>query len=296
MRILDFNLKETLKELNRPLVKHPIMIICTCIIATLFLYIFVDIVLSEIVRHNSFNIQMLVVELLNETGPEYSERSKEYEEILHLYMGHLNNRAHNQLLNFLYPEHNYEKVLYSCLQALENASDNEEAKNAIFQAGVVSNKFIDSIESRFPKSPYEWLKSEKIPNALLDTLEESMHESNKLVHKFVKNRTIHNAVTACNANRKTILYLGLARLGYNHKENIDQYLCDVKMSHSHFLELSLMDENNKYKNFLLQWADSERRRINILNAMLDNDMNKVSKLLREAIEKSFKEKYGLRCR
>lgn len=288
MKTADFNFGETWEQFKEPFKKHPIRTFVVCLIAALVLYAGVNVGLSEVVRQNSFDMYMLAAELLTESGPKFTEESQVHAEMVRLYVNHLDQRELAGVVRLLYPEYDYKRVLASRLQALEKAENNEQARNAIWQAGIQSNRLY-SIGSRFSRSPFGWFKSEALPDWLLTALEYALAESHEMVNKLEEERTRVNALAACRANRRAVLRLSLARLGYDNKEKIEQFLSDVKRAYKYTTIVANKKEYAQSKEQILKWADSEARRIKILEAMLDGDMDEVCELLREAIEKAFEE-------
>ena len=180
----------------------------------------------------------------------------------------------------------------SVLPALEKAveeQDDEMAKKAIWRAGEATNKLYMR-GKRFPWSPIDWFNSEDLPNWLLTDLNNAFVESHKLVNKLKSDQTQEAAIEACVANRRTILLLFLARLGYDDQKTIREFLSDVKLSYDYTNAVADKEENKETKEEILKVARSENRRVKILEAMLANDMDKVCDLLREAIEKAFEER------
>lgn len=84
--------------------------------------------------------------------------------------------------------------------------------------------------------------------------------------------------------------LSLTRLGRGNKEKAQQFLSDVNRAYKYTKIVANKQETEQSKQQILKWAHSEARRVEILEAMLADDMDTVSELLREAIEKAFEER------
>ena len=213
--------------------------------------------------------------------------------MIKLYTKRLERRQPSALVRILYPAYNHKKEFDSILSSLEKAAkgnDGEKAKEAIWQAGLASNQLY-MLGKRFPRSPIQWFKSEKLPEWLLTDLNSALADSHKLVNKLDKERTMNNALEACRINRKTILLLFLARLGYDNEGEIKRFVRDVERARDCTLLLAKrIGENEKKKEILYEVAKSEERRIKILKAMIADDMDKVCDLLREAIERAYEKK------
>lgn len=287
------NFHQFIVKFFQPLNKrYRFLTISASLIIGIALYVGIDIGLAEVVRQNSYDMHMLATEQLNELGPGFANESKQYAEIIRRYTEHLEQRNLAPLLRVLYPTYSPKKALASLLPSLEGVEDEEEAKKAIWQAGVTSNQLY-KLGKRFPRSPILWFKSEVVPDQLLTALDNALAESTKLTSKLENDPNRDAAIAACRANRKAILLLFLARLGYDNKEKIERFLSDVERARDCTLLLAERTvKNKKDQEFLYETARSENRRVKILRAMLDNNMDKVCDLLREAIEEAFEKEKG----
>lgn len=288
----QLNLHQIIVNFFQPLTKHPFWTVSASVIIGIAFFICVDILFAEVVRQNSYDMHMLATEQLNELGPGFANESKQYAEMIRRYTEHLEQRNFAPLLRLLYPAYSPKKTLASLLPSLEGVEDEEEAKKAIWQAGITSNQLY-KLGKRFPRSPIEWFKSEVVSDQLLTDLDNALSKSTKLTSKLENDPNRDAAIAACRANRKAILLLFLARLGYDNKEKIECFLSDVERARDCTLLLAERTVKNKRdQKFLYDTARSEERRVKILEAMLDNDMDRVCELLREAIEKAFEKENG----
>ena len=285
----QLNFHAIIVKFFQPLIKHRFLTFSASIIIGVSLYIGVDIGLAELARQNSYDMQMLASEMLNEYGPSFTEASKEHAELLGQYIEHMEIRQGSSTLRILYPKNSPKKALDSAREALEKATKEEEAKETIWQTGQATNTLY-MLGKRFPRSPIEWFKSEDLPDELIRDLSDALSKSHNLAEKLEKAQTPESALEACQANRKSILLLFLARLGSDKKKirgQIQEFLSDVKRVQEYTTTLAHKKENVENKEQILEWAKSEERRSKILKAMLTNDMDKVSELLREAVEKAY---------
>lgn len=291
MKNVSFNFGEIWEKFKGPLEKHLIWKFGISLLIALVLYAVVNIGLSdsEVMRHNSMDMHMLATELLAESGPEFVKESKEHAKAIRLYVDHIGKRKRGLLLHLLYPEYNYKTVLSSELQSLEKAATMEEAKAAIWQAGVVSNK-LSRMGGKFSRNPFSFFKTEVLPDWLLTDLEDALAKSHEMVNKLEKEHNMASALASCRANREAILRLFLARLGYDDQQTIRKFKKDVKRAEKYTRIVVDEEEDEKTKAKILEWAESEARRAKILDVMLANKMDEACDLLREAIEKAFKKK------
>jgi len=291
MKTVKFNFGETLEQFKEPFKKHPIRMFGICLIIAVVLYAVVNIGLSEIVHQNSFDMHMLAAEMLTEVGPNFTDESRDHARMIRLYVDHLDQREYVGVVKLLYPAYDYKRVLEPRLQALEEATNNEEARYAILQAGVQAKRLY-SIGSRFSRSPFRfrWFKSEDLQDWLLKSLEDALAEAHEAVNKLEEEGTKNNALAACRANRRSVLRLSLTRLGYDNKEKIEKFLRDIKRAHKYTMIVATEQTDEKDKKEVLSWADSEGRRAKIVEKLLANDIDGACDLLREAIEKAYKKR------
>jgi hypothetical protein len=265
--------------------KYRFWTISASVIIGLALYAGVDIGLSELARQNSYDIHMLATEQLNELGPCFFGESGEHAEMIRQYVDHLEGRYLAGILRILYPTLSPQKALTSTRDALEKAKE-KEAEETIWQAGLASNQLY-MLGKRFPRSPIAWFKSEKLPDSLVRDVNDALSESSELTDKLESAQTLEAAVAACRANRKTILLLFLARLGYDNEEKIRSFLSDVERARDFTLLIAKrMVEDKTNQELLYETARSEDRRVKILEVMLaeDKDMEEACHLLTEAIK------------
>lgn len=290
-------MKQIIVKFFEPLNKHRFWTLSASIIIGIALYVGVDIGLAEVVRQNSYDMHMLGAELLTESSPDSAEVSKDYAKMLQLYTEHIKQRQRQfaAALRVLYPRYSPEKALASATKALEDATNEEEAREAIWQAGVASDQLY-TLGKRFPRSPIGWFDSEDVPDRWLEELDSALAESSELVDGLEKEQTPDSAKAACVANRKTMLLLfPAARLGSDREEiekKVKDFLSIVGRAQGYTTNVASKERIVETKEQILKWARNEERRVNILNAMLDNDMDKVCNLLRETVEKAYEEREG----
>lgn len=279
-------LRQTVVKFFEPLTKHTFWTIAASVIIGIALYVGVDIRLAEVVRQNSFPIHILAAEQLIELGPNHAYESGQHANMINQYIEHLERRDYAAILRILYPEYSPKKALASAFSDLEKAANEEEAKKAIWQAGLASNKLYMR-SKRFPRSPIRWFESEVVSDRLLMVLDNAFDTFHELVDELEKVQNQEAAVEkckdSCRESRRVLLLLALARLGYDNKEKkIERYIRDVEKSR----DLVMLFEE-KYKSEQKLFSDRAKNmnlRAEVAKAMLDNDMNRASKLLRNVIE------------
>lgn len=302
----QLNFYQITKKFFQPLTKHPFIVeffkplskryrtgtIVASLIIGIALYVLVDIKLAELVRQNSHPIQLLATEQLIELGPNYTGESKRYAEIIdQYYTKHLEQRNYATILRILYPTLSPQKALASTREALDKATK-EEAKEAIWQAGLTSNRLY-KLCKRFPRSPIERFKSEDLPDWLETSLEKAFEEFHEQVNKLENTQTLDAAEneckTACRYSREGLILLSLAQLGYDNKEKIKSFQNDIERATSlsqSFAKKAELEEDEKKQKVFTGRAKNMGIRVDIVKAILDNDMNSVTKRLSEEIERA----------
>ncbi len=234
MKLVAFSFSETVKRFFEPLSKYPYWTLTI----TAFIVAILHTGLAGLVKQNSYDIRMLAAEQLNELGPDYADESKLHVYMINQYTDQLEQRHFAAILRLLYPKYSPKKAFASALLDLEGlekiAKDKkeEEAKKAIWQAGLASNQLY-MLGKRFPWSPIAWFKSKDLPGWLLTDLDKALAESHELVDKLENVQTMEAAVAACRANRKAILLLCLSRLDYDNQERIREFQIDVRRARLH---------------------------------------------------------------
>lgn len=288
-------MKQTIVKFFEPLnKKYRFLTVSASVIIGIALYVGVDIGLAEVVRQNTYDIHMLASELLIELGPDFTSETGRHAEMIKQYTDQLEQRHLATILRVLYPTYSPRKVLAYTLSGLEKAAKDkkeEESKKAILEAGLASNQLYMR-GMRFPRSPIVWFDSEDLPDQLLMDLDKALAESHELVDKLEKDRTPEAAIESCRANRKAILLLFLSRLGHDNEEKIKRFQSEVEQARDCTRLLARTEKDKKKQKWLYEVAESEDRRVKILDAMLANDMDRVCDLLREAIEIAFEKEKG----
>jgi hypothetical protein len=272
----------------------PIVIIIAC-----WLYITTGI--TGLVRLNSDDALFLAsdslvmaAEPISDKGTDFTEEIKANVEILQIYVDHMKERHLADILKLLHPAYQPKKRLLPILEQLEKApNDQEGSREVLWESGNEFNDFYKD-SNKLSSRKTTWFKSEKLPEKLLKDLDIALVESQELAKKFEEQTNMENALAACQANRRTMLLLFLARMGYGSEEKIKQFLSVSNRTLDCKKSLTSTIEDPKTKKIILVWKESEQHRMNILNAMLRDDMEKVRELLKDAIDKAFKEKQGLR--
>lgn len=285
--------RQTLSEFFAPLnKKHRRKKITIAFLISIVLYVVVNIGLAEVIHQNTFRIHMLAAELIIEHGPELNIESSGHAKMVQLYVDHLEEGYIAKIVGLLYPTYSPDRVLSSLAPALDIAAtaDNEEIpKKAIWQAGLAIDKLY-MISEKFPRSPIKWFNSENLSEELIVDVNDAIEISANKVGELETNPDRNTAIAACRANRRAILLLALYRLGYEDKEKIESFRNTVEKAHNIITDIAQNEPDGNERDFLYSIAGSELRRVNILNALIDNDIERACEILRKAIEKTYEER------
>ncbi|MHC4573227.1 MAG: hypothetical protein ACYS76_03715 [Planctomycetota bacterium] len=305
-------LVEVLKKFFEPLTKRPLSLFTWPAIVIIVCWLYVTTGVGELARHNSDEALFLAAdafvlgaEPISELSPDFTEEGKSNAKALRAYVGQIQERHLAAILQRLHPEYSPKERLLPLLARLEAPGDQQQAQELIWTAGVESDRLHLAAE-KFARAVVVWFKSERLDEELVRELDEALGDSRKLVEKLQtelvaalsdqvldqveQDQAVKNALAACQANRRTMLLLFLARMGYGSEEKINEFLGLAEKTSGCKVSLAGTIEDPEVKRTVLDWAQSEQRRVHILKAMLDNDMDQVRGLLREAIDKALKEK------
>lgn len=298
--VLSLMIEEFLKlakKFFQPLAKWPVSIFVWGVIITIVGLLYVSTGVGELARHNAddglflaADALVLGIEPMSAIGPDFVEEEKRTARGLRAYIERIEERHLAAMLRGLYPEAQPRERLLPLLAKLEEPrEDQEEAREVIRRAGEQMNEFYKDSEE-LSATEVIWFKSERLPNELVRDLDEALEESDKWASQLEEDPTIENALAACSANRKTMLLAFLARMGYGSQEKNERFLTVVKKTRDGKEKLADRIEDPEAKKTVLSWRDSEQRRVEILKAMLDGDMERVRELLKEAIKIAYEQK------
>lgn len=269
-------LTERLEKFFESVRTHPIQIVSSSVIVALVLYIGVNIGFAELVRQNSHRMHMLAFDPLTESEPGLIEASREHTKMVQVYVEHMEQRNLGAILGLLYPEYNLKNRINSVWLPLTNAPvDDERVREVKWVAGKQINGFCKRAE-KFSRRLIIGFISEYTLGKLLRDIDNTLAKSQELVGKFEKELLIENAPVACEANRKTMLLLFLARSSYNSQKRLFESLREIVETYIKRKEelARIFPEGELQKELLMIFTTSEQRRLKILEAMLESDMNK----------------------
>lgn len=269
------------------LVRIPLLPLCLfAIITGCFFYISTGI--SGQLKHNNSSVLLLASEMATETGPDFMARRDDYNEFINKTISHMENGQFSSSIRILFPKLSPQKHLTLAIQKLNKAKNQLEAMNAINEA--LEEIVLYSIEVReFAPGPTFWRRIDTSQEIMLVERNQSIAKSEKMLKRLKEDLTPENAYNLCAQNRKTFFLLFLTRSTIQSGEILALLRC-VERSHTWINEAQKKTGNIEIKASLSNYVDSERRRINILQAILQKDEDKIQSLLLDAISNAFKEK------
>lgn len=307
-RTMPRSAHEVLARFFEPLIKPKRliwMVLASIITAvTLYLHTGINTGVAEVVRQNSHPIHILSAELLMELGPDYAKASKDHEEMMQRYIGHMERRDYTVILRILYPEYSPEKSLASVMEALEKAVQDdkdvsedkkeEQAKNAIRQAGLATNKLY-ILGTGFDQSPIQWFESEVVSYRLLTDLNNEFDAFHELPGGFKNIQTLDAAVDICRetciVSRRAMRLLFLARLGYDNKEKkIERFLSDLKQARNFAWNCATTKKYISKQRLFNERAENMDFRAAVVDALLGKDMTSVCEIVSDKIQEKLTEK------
>jgi hypothetical protein len=223
-----------------------------------------------------------------ESGDDFVNARTDHLVMLEHYLDHMEQRRLSHVLRVLAPKLSPRIQLKPLLQNLRKpVADQEEARDQIRGAAEVLDQFVSNSEKSSvmavgPVGP------EVLPDELLEALENALKESHKAVDEFEKRLDFSAAEQACRANRVCIALVYLARSGYEviGDERVVQFRNDIKRT-IHYNDIVQRSALDRQRALLRRYSHSEYRRLEVLKAILDKDMQRARELLRTAIKTAY---------
>lgn len=268
-----------------------IMLICLIIIGVcLPVMLYANANLPELVQRNANDGLMLVAEM-EELGYDFIGAKDDHAYILQKYLGHMKKRNFSLLLRVLYPELSPRKQLTSALADLnlkEKVTEQDQADNEIKKAAETVRQFV-SKSQKFSDIQILILEHEDLPEGLLNDAKSALDNSREYVKRYMVDPNIANAQEACRKNRIAITLAYLVRCAYQDfsslEDELKQFRGDINRTIYYNNVLREKKETSEENKKLLQnYSNSELRRLEIVDAILDKDNHKAYKLLRETIK------------
>jgi Asp-tRNA(Asn)/Glu-tRNA(Gln) amidotransferase C subunit len=249
-------------------------------------------------RNEAYSLMPLVTlaELCTEQGGQYGGSYTiaqiSYADMFQTYVDHTKNIDKPFLLKLLPSS---QKDIVKCLEKIaeelrEHSSSEREASEKIWQAAESIARFFSDTRL-LTDEPVINLEPEVISTDIREEIIKALDDAHERAEIYAKNPTIAAAEEVCMANRRAIVYLYLGRFGYIdfiEEERLKQFRTDINRIIYYNRHLQQVDRDNH--DILEKRSDSEVRRLRLLQAIIDNDIQEAQDLLKIAImESSFKE-------
>lgn len=281
-----YDFQDKIKRFVEPVRRHFVcMLICSGVV---FAVLYVGISLAELGEQNSEDLFILGQEILCESGCDFSGSADQHREMLNTYVKYMKGKHLAGLARLFFNEYSPEKGLADALTILsKDELDPQETARAIWSAGEQVMIFRMNA-TPLPHMRIALHEHVKIPKWLLVDISNALEQCKAALKQFEKDRTFKNATAVCEANRRAMLLLFLARSSYNAQQSLfDDFRKIVKSSEMGTEGLSIeFSEGDPQKELLMIFAGSEQRRLGILEAM-SNDMRTAHNLMWQAIEESY---------
>ncbi len=253
---------------------------------------YAEVRLTELAQAKSDEVLCIACEAATESGYDYVEAMRDHAEILEAYINaeHRRNWFASYLLYMLYPELDHERRLKPLLEDLKGPlSEQEKAKDQIERAAHVLEEFSEELRASSDVSSTA-LRFRSVGIELLSAINEAIELSHEAVVEYGKALNMPNAQKTCRKNRKTITLIFFGRSAYLSEVNkcvLRGVLEDVTQIIAYNEKLQKTLKSERDRSLLTKYSDSEKRRVKILQAILENDVIKARKILRKAIEDAF---------
>jgi hypothetical protein len=235
----------------------------------------------------------------HEAGEDYIEAKKDYEYLLGIFHEYMEERNYSLLLRLLYPELSPRKQLTSVLADLKKSViEQAQAQEKIIEAAEGIRQFV-SKSQKFVGTKVTISEHGHCPELLLNEAKSALDNSRKYVEIFGNDLNISNSQEACRKNRKAIALVYLIRCVFQDVSSLDdklrQFRGDINRTiyYNNLLMKSNTDllandplpdvrkELEKDIGLLVKYTNSEFRRLEIVDALLDKDSHKAEGFLRD---------------
>lgn len=264
----------------------------TCYVIIVLLSYF-GISLADLTSHNAYDASMLGTTMLSETGPYFVKAVEDHIQFLEEFKGHLEDRHLAGILGFLSDRYNPKKDLDYVLAILKKARDSgseEKIAKAIWQAGDQLVQFQMKAAS-FPRMKIALQKHPKVTESLLSTVEDAINQSREALTVFQNNPTLDAGALLCRRNRLAKRRLFLARAVLIRPEDDSQKLLErfrkIVADTIEAEEVYVISLSGPQKRISELFTESEKDRLEILNAVVRGDLQQAYTLQCKAGRKTY---------
>lgn len=252
--------------------------------------VFGNIYLSKVWGFQSRTALMLGCEMMCETGPNFKAAANQHQILLGEYSRYVRSPFLMRIMPAKYELQKDLEALSAYLSETLDSNDvtQEKSARAIWQAGEEIVRFrmrtagLSASEEVLPKKPMlPWLR---------DNIKTALDECKTTLDQLKKDKSSKTALKLCEADRRAILLLFLARSDSNISEYLKEFRTIVERAIEIEGDLAENADNDDESELLRIFVHSEQRRLRIINAMLEPDRSKVYTLMWDAISQSVAER------
>lgn len=269
-----------------PVRKHPVwMLVCTAIIWAVSYF---GTALGELSKRNNDDMLMLGGEMLCESGYDFTDSAKHHTDMLNTYVEHMEGRYLAPLMRMFFSP---KKGLHDALKTLRSCKGNQrEDARAIWRAGEQVMQFRRKQAVWWPRVGIVLHADVKVSGQLLYDSSIAVGQSERALMQFEQNRSLESALVVCERDRRTMLLFFLARWSASTQEDLfDRFQKVVETAAKRKKErASEFPEHSPERKLLTIFARSEERRLGILRAIREGDMQQARDLMWEAIEVAYR--------
>ncbi|MBZ9577473.1 hypothetical protein KJA13_00330 [Patescibacteria group bacterium] len=224
---------------------------------------------------------ILSIEFTTEPGMDYIQAKADYVEILYKYVRHMENR-HIPLL-FFFSRSNIAGDLKRVVRDLEKA-DELNAREAIEKASEAIAEFFTKTKP-FTDESIITFESEVISEEIQTAIKDSLQEAHEKAETCANDSNVANFEALYRANRKAIVYLYLARFEYQEivdEEKLRTFRTDLNATcyrNEALQDSDTVEISEEECSRLTVYYGSELRRLGILYAIIDNNIQQAYDLL-----------------
>jgi hypothetical protein len=277
-------------------------------------FLIIRISLAENLVYTSDDIYMIACEIVTESGPKFKEAAGRHKTTLEQYKVRMNQRTSENapqkmiasavgypVVSWIFRDwdgYTAERGLDEALKILSRAEiepDEQKIAQYIWEAGYQLFEFREKMISfrRVGRIGIGFYKNTEEPNNLRVAIKDAINNSETKKNDFMAGESWETAWDLCEANRKSILLLFLARSEYKGvtiNRDLEDFKKIVEDSHTAKRKYSekLLEENKNSPegNLVARFADSDERRLSIVKAIQSNDMDEARYLIWQAKEEA----------
>lgn len=240
---------------------------------------------------NTTDSLMLLTELASESGDDYTNKVALFKELMLDYTEHMKQRNLHWLIQL--PPFSKKNVAKELKRAAEYLADDRNPSEAIEKASKSISEFLNESKP-FTGEPIVTSEPEAISQEIRDALRNSLVKVHEKAEIYSNDASVANSASACMANRRAIIYLYLARFGYEEivsQDDLKKFRTDLNRTiyYNQFLQKTDAIKggtgiyDSDYSR-LDRYSISELRRLRLLQAIIDKDFLRVQILLQIAIK------------